>query len=75
MRKVKNAGRPAIKAIASLAGLALLAGASASGAQVAPRPDAQAFQRAQAEFNKVPNTPGDGPFPATMEADPGFPAM
>jgi hypothetical protein len=35
--------------------------------------DREAFQRAQAEFNRVPNTPGDGPYPATIETDPSLP--
>jgi len=35
--------------------------------------DAEAFRRAQEEFNKVPNTAGDGPYPAMVEADPGLP--
>ena len=43
------------------------------GAQQAPAPDAGAFRRAQEEFNKVPNTPGDGPYPAMLETDPSLP--
>jgi len=35
-------------------------------------PDRDAFQRAQ-EFDKVPNTPGDGPYPAIIETDPSLP--
>ncbi|WP_427963495.1 hypothetical protein [Altererythrobacter sp.] len=35
--------------------------------------DPEAFRRAQEEFNKVPNTPGDGPYPATIETDPTLP--
>lgn len=31
------------------------------------------FRRAQEAFDKVPNTPGDGPYPATMETDAGIP--
>lgn len=42
-------------------------------AQNAPAPDPDAFRRAQEEFNKVPNTPGDGPYPATLEVDPRLP--
>lgn len=47
--------------------------APAPGAQQAPAPDAAAFRRAQEEFNKVPNTPGDGPYPAMLETDPSLP--
>src|SRR6187399_1935907 len=35
--------------------------------------DREAFRRAQEEFNRVPNTPGDGPYPAMIETDPGLP--
>ena len=35
--------------------------------------DQEAFRRAQEEFNKVPNTPGDGPYPAMIETDPTLP--
>jgi dienelactone hydrolase len=35
--------------------------------------DPGAFRRAQEEFNKVPNTPGDGPYPALLETDPSLP--
>ena len=31
------------------------------------------FARLMAEANKVPDTPGDGPYPAVMELDPGIP--
>jgi dienelactone hydrolase len=47
---------------------------SAAGlAQDAPAFDPEAVRKAQEEFNKVPNTPGDGPYPAVVEADSGLP--
>lgn len=54
----------------SLLGLMAVALASATNAQ---QGDSEAFRQAQVEFNKVPNTPGDGPYPAIIETDPGFP--
>lgn len=58
----------------SVAGLVIasLAGPLAAQQQAAPA-DGDAFRRSQEEFNKVPNTPGDGPYPATIETDPGLP--
>ncbi|HEY6816991.1 MAG TPA: hypothetical protein VI168_15750 [Croceibacterium sp.] len=56
-----------------LAGLALLSLASSVVAQQQAPADREAFRRAQEEFNRVPNTPGDGPYPATLETDPGLP--
>lgn len=64
------------------AALAILTAPAANQAQppqpgAAPRPagnDAEAFRKAQEEFNKVPNTPGDGPYPAIVETDPSLPA-
>ena len=51
----------------------LLAVLSASAsAQQAP-PAATDLARAMEEANKVPDTPGDGPYPAVMELDPGLP--
>jgi len=57
----------------SLAALACVALASAATAQQQAATDRDAFRRAQEEFNKVPNTPGDGPYPAIVETDPGLP--
>lgn len=54
-----------------VAALALVgAAAVAQGGPPAPPSD---FARLQAEADKVPDTPGDGPYPATMEVDPGLP--
>jgi hypothetical protein len=39
----------------------------------APPGDQAAFRRAQEELNKVPDTPGDGPYPAIIETDPSLP--
>jgi dienelactone hydrolase len=50
--------------------LALGVGSTAAAQQPAPPSD---FARAQAEADKVPDTAGDGPYPATMEVDPGLP--
>ena len=36
-------------------------------------PDPEAMRRMMEERNKIPNTPGDGPYPATLGADPGLP--
>jgi hypothetical protein len=62
--------KSAILAVVAIAGIA---GATNAVAQQAPNFDAEAFRRAQEEFNKVPNTSGDGPYPATIETDPGLP--
>ena len=54
---------------------ALLAGAlgtTALRAQNAP-PDQEAMRRQMEERNRVPNTPGDGPYPAVIEAAPNLP--
>jgi hypothetical protein len=57
---------------ASLAGVALVAVSSmAAGQQGAPA--ANDFAKAMAEANKVPDTPGDGPYTAVMELDPALP--
>ena len=45
----------------------------AAPAAGAPQGDPAAFRRAQEEFNKTPNTPGDGPYPAVIETDPSLP--
>ena len=46
--------------------------ASAATAQDGP-PDPAAMERQRAERNRIPNTPGDGPFPATLGNDPRLP--
>jgi hypothetical protein len=56
-----------------LAAVALLSLSAPAIAQQQAPADRDAFRRAQEEFNRVPNTPGDGPFPATVETDPGLP--
>lgn len=50
--------------------IAALATAQAAIAQDSQQSD---FARMQAEFNKVPDTPGDGPYPAIMQVDPALP--
>jgi hypothetical protein len=57
----------------SLLGLTAMALTSGAGAQQPQQADGEAFRRVQAEFNKVSNTLGDGPYPAIMETDPAFP--
>ncbi len=57
----------------TVAGMALLAGlAPAASSQDGP-PDPAAMRRAMEERNRVPNTPGDGPYPALIETDPTLP--
>ena len=64
-------GMPAGRCIRlSLLGLVAVALATGASAQQA---EGDAFRRAQEAFNKVPNTPGDGPYPAVIETDPAFP--
>jgi len=56
----------------TLAAISLLAVSSlAAGQQAAPAPED--FAKAMAEANQVPDTPGDGPYPAVMELDPALP--
>lgn len=57
----------------ALLGLMAVVLATGSNAQQPQQADGEAFRRAQEEFNKVPNTPGDGPYPAIVETDPAFP--
>ncbi|MGZ3272818.1 MAG: hypothetical protein ACXU82_00730 [Caulobacteraceae bacterium] len=57
----------------ALAGLLFIAAPVAGMAQQAPQADPEAFRKAQEELNKVPNTPGDGPYPAVIETDPSLP--
>lgn len=56
----------------TLAGLALALATSAA-AQPGPPPGAADMARAMEEANRVPDTPGDGPYPAVMELDPRLP--
>ena len=57
----------------SLASVLVASLAAPATAQQQTPAEREAFQRAQAEFNRVPNTPGDGPYPATIETDPSLP--
>ena len=60
----------ALMLAALLAGGALCASASAQG----PSPEMIAeIQRVQAIYAAMPDTPGTGPYPAVMEADPALP--
>src|SRR5690554_3514883 len=53
--------------------LALAAlGASFAGAN-AQQPSADQVQLAREAQNRIPNTPGDGPYPAVIESDPRIP--
>lgn len=57
-----------------IAGFALLALIGAEALAQGPPPAAPSdFARLQAEADKVPDTTGDGPYPATMEVDSGLP--
>lgn len=52
----------------------LFLGASAPvAAQAQGAPDPETFRRQQEELNKVPDTAGDGPYPAVIETDPALP--
>jgi hypothetical protein len=48
-------------------------GAPSLRAQPVAAPSQADFARAMAEADKLPDTPGDGPYPAVMELDPGIP--
>lgn len=62
----------ALKFGTRLAALGLLSVSSvATGQQNTAAPGD--FAKAMAEANKVPDTPGDGPYPAVMELDPALP--
>jgi hypothetical protein len=57
-----------------VAGSALAAmAATAAAQQPAPPPAATDLARAMEEANRVPDTPGDGPYPAIMELDERLP--
>ena len=55
----------------SVVALAAL-GAALAGAQ-AQQPSAEEARLAREAQDRVPNTPGDGPYPAIIETDPGIP--
>lgn len=59
--------------VARLAVVALLLAPLAVPSAAQRQVDREAFRRAQEDLNKVTNTPGDGPYPATIETDPGLP--
>jgi hypothetical protein len=67
---VSLTGRSVRAILASLLAISLAGPLTAQQQTPAER---DAFRRAQEEFNRVPNTPGDGPYPATIETDPGLP--
>lgn len=56
-----------------LAGLALVAGLAPTASSQDGPPDPAAMRRAAEERNRVPNTPGDGPYPAVVEEDASLP--
>ena len=54
--------------------IAFVLAATAMGAAAQqPPPGGADFARAMEEANRVPDTAGDGPYPAVMELDPGLP--
>jgi hypothetical protein len=54
--------------------IALAAILAAAPVQAQDRPpDPEAARQAMEERNRIPNTAGDGPYPAVIEADPGLP--
>ena len=61
------------RTLALIGAMVFSALATAVPAQQPAASDQDAFKKAQAEFNKVPNTPGDGPYPAIIETDPTLP--
>jgi len=67
---VSLTGRSVRAILASLLAISLAGPLTAQQQTPAER---DAFRRAQEEFNRVPNTPGDGPYPAMIETDPGLP--
>lgn len=70
-----------VKKLAGTGALALMLAGCAAGAAPPPPPVSTAtppaapadLARMQAEFDKIPDTPGDGPYPAVMEIDPLLP--
>src|SRR5688500_5809322 len=55
----------------AVTGILMATFAAAGLAQPAPPSDGA---QAREEADRIPDTPGDGPYPAGMEADPGLPA-
>lgn len=53
-------------------GIAALGLGSTAEAQQSS-PDPEAIRRSMEERNRLPDTPGDGPYPAMIETDPGLP--
>ncbi|HEU4651757.1 MAG TPA: hypothetical protein VFS49_10120 [Croceibacterium sp.] len=56
-----------------IGGMVAAAVTASAAAQPAPPPNQADLARAMEEANRVPDTPGDGPYPAVMELDPGLP--
>jgi hypothetical protein len=69
---MKAIRRGAKAALLALVAMACVVTPPHVAAQQGP-PDAEAMRRAMEERNLVPNTPGDGPYPAVIEADAGLP--
>ncbi|WP_338466189.1 hypothetical protein RXV95_11480 [Novosphingobium sp. ZN18A2] len=61
-----------ISAALSITALAAVL-AARLGAQEAPKLDLVAMQKAQAAYDAMPDTSGDGPYPAIMTTDPSLP--
>src|SRR5690606_41265232 len=53
--------------------IALVVLGSALTATQAQQPSADQARLAREAQNRIPNTPGDGPYPAVIETDPGLP--
>ncbi len=70
MTKGSSMNRLAANAIALIL---MLSGAANVLAQDGGRPDPAAMRRALEERNRLPNTPGDGPYPALVEIDDSLP--
>ncbi|MEO6151602.1 MAG: hypothetical protein ABIP24_00460 [Croceibacterium sp.] len=56
-----------------MTGLIALAVQAAAQQPPSPAPGGADLARAMEQANKLPDTPGDGPYPAVMELDPGLP--
>lgn len=67
-------GDKGMKWISIALGLAVLGVAMPAAAQPPAAADSEAFHRQQEVFDKVPDTAGDGPYPAIIETDPALPA-
>lgn len=57
----------------AIAALLVVAGAVGAQAQDGGRPDPEAMRLEREARNRLPNTPGDGPYPATIEIDDSLP--